>query len=153
MIDGVIEAVRTRVLVPQASVPAAAYRVYEDRQRGGIKAQRNTAELVPLTTTPMNPQIGSGFGGVAGGTATLRHILALVLTVTGADRKTPALLRGELTTQFVARALGVDWVNVPIGGGQAIDKLGLTIEYADLESDTLAAYATLVFTFDTEWTV
>jgi hypothetical protein len=153
VIGGVLEVIRARVLAPQATVPVLAERVYQDKQRGKLNVQRNTAELVGLTSTPMNPQIGSGFGGVAGGTMTVRHIAALVVTCQGANRSVPEAIRDKVTTSLVARALGVDWVNQVIGGGQTIDKVAVTIEYADIESESLAAYATVVFTVDTEWTV
>jgi hypothetical protein len=154
MIGGVLDAIRTHVLAPQTAAPTPAEeRVYPDPQRAPLKVQRATGQVVGLTSTPMNPQIGSGFGGVAGGTMTLRHIAALVLTVQGANRSNPEALRDTITTSLVRRALEVDWVNVYVAADQTIDKVGVTIEYADLEEGNLAAYATVVFTIDTEWTV
>lgn len=153
MIGGVLEVIRTRVLAPQATVPNVSERVWLDPDNVPLSVQPATAEVVGLTTTPINPEIGRGFGGVAGGTMTLRHIAALVLTVEGADREHPLALRDTITTALLTRALQVDWVNATIGGGQQVDKVSVTVEYADVTSGTLAAYATLVFTVDTEWTV
>lgn len=154
MIGGVLAAIRTHVLLPQSVAPTPdGERVYVDAQRSPMNVQRCTAEIVGLTTTPMNPQIGSGFGGVAGGTMTLRHIAALVLTVQGANRSAPDALRDLVTAALLRRALEVDWVNVTIAADQQVDKVGVTVEYADVIEGSLAAYATLVFTVDTEWTV
>lgn len=154
MIGGVLDLIRTAVLAPQSAAPTpAGERVYLDAQRGPLNAQRCTAEVVGLTTTPIDPQIGAGFGGIAGGTMTLRHIAALVLTVQGASRSATGTLRDKLVTDLTRRALQVDWINANIGTDQEVSRVGVTIEYTDLESEKLAAYATLVFTVDTDWTV
>lgn len=145
--------IRAAVLAPQEAAVDPDCRVYLDPDNVPLSVEPATAEVIGLSTTPINPEIGSGFGGVAGGTMTLRHIAALVLTVEGADRQYPAALRDRIVTDLLRRALLVDWVNTYIAPDQEVSKVGVIVEYADLESEQLAAYATLVFTVDVEWTV
>lgn len=153
MIGGVLEVIRVQVLAPQAGVPVPDERLYLDPDNVPLGVQPATAEVVGLSSTPINPEIGSGFGGVAGGTITMRHLAALILTVEGADRKYPAELRDRMVTSLLRRALLVDWVNAFVAPDQEVVDCKVTVEYADLETEQLAAYATLVFTVDTEWTV
>lgn len=153
MIGGVLEVIRTQVLAPQEAAVDPDERVYLDPDNAPLNVQAATGEVVGMTSTPINPEIGSGFGGVAGGTVTIRHIAVLVVTIEGADREYPAKVRDKVVMALVRRALMVDWINSDVGDDQEVVHAGVTVQYDDLESEQLAAYATLVFTIDTEWTV
>lgn len=145
--------IRTQVLAPQEAAVDPDVRVYLDPDNVPMNVEPATGEVYGLTSTPFNPEIGSGFGGVAGGTVTLRHIAVLVVTIEGADREYPAKLRDRIVTDLVRRALQVDWVNQYIAPDQQVIDCKVNVEYTDLETEQLAAYATLVFTVDAEWTV
>lgn len=154
MIGGLLELIRAQVLAPQTVAPTPAERrVWLDPDNAPLNVQASTAEVVGLTSTPINPEIGSGFGGTAGGTMTLRHMAALVVAIEGADREHPAAVRDVVVSDLLRRALRVDWVNATIADDQEVSKVGVTVDYADIEEGNTAAYATLVFTVDVEWTV
>jgi hypothetical protein len=151
VIGGVLAAIRDQVAVPQETVPTLEARAWFDPDGAPLGAQLTRLEVVGLTTTPMNPQIGAGFGGTGGGVMQLRHLAALVLTVEDASVGEAVARRDLIVTDLVRRAVGVDWINTTIAPDQDVQDVTVGIEYADLESDTNNAYATVTFTVDTEW--
>lgn len=156
MIGGLLEALRAQVAAPQADVGAPApgevdRRAWLDLDASPIGAQLTELDVVGLTTTPVNFEIGSGFGGAPGGIATLRHLAAVVLTVEDASVADAVARRDAITTDLLRRAAHVDWTNVYLAADQTVQDVNVTVEYASLESDTNNAYATVTFTVDVEW--
>lgn len=151
MIEPVVELVRAAVVAPQEVVADSTRRAWQDEERAPLGVTVNDVETIPLTTTPILPQIGAGFGGLVGGVINLRHVIAVTLTVRDATRSGADVTRGNIIGDLVARALRYDWVNADLGPDQDITDVQATIEYADVETGNLAAYATLVLTIDTEW--
>lgn len=153
MIEPIVDLIRTAIVAPQGAAPIPLERrAYVDLDAAPLDADLCTVEVVPLTSTPINAQIGRGFGGVAGGAITMRHIIAVVLKVEDSERGKAATIRSNITTDLMRRSLAFDWVNANIGADQQIEKLGVTVEYADLESGDIAAWTTLAYTIDAEWT-
>jgi hypothetical protein len=152
MIGNVLGLVRDLVVVPQAVVPDVEARAWFDPDNTPLDAYPANLEVVALSSDPINPQIGAGFGGVAGGTVSFRHTVAVVLTVEDADRETALARRDPIVRDLVRRAWAVDWTNaLPAEADETVDKVSLAIDYAELETEQLAAYATVTFTIDTEW--
>lgn len=151
MIGGLVEAIRANVTTPQGAVADLDHRAWNDRDNSPIDVQLAELDVIGLTSTPINPEIGAGFGGMSAGVMTLRHIATIVLTVDDAAKGDAIVRRDAIVTDLVRRAYHVDWVNTPIADDQSIGAVSLGIEYPELESDTNSAWAVVTFTVDVEW--
>lgn len=147
MIGAVVDAVRERVALPQETAADPERRAWLDVARADLHAATCTLELFGITSTPIRPEIGRGF-------VTLRHIVAVVLSVEDVDVDAATARRDPIVADLVGRVLRTDWTNVPIstaGVDQDIVTVDVAIEYADIRQGGAAAYATVTLTVDAEW--
>lgn len=157
MIAGLSDAVRTLVVAPQQSVPTVDHRAYFDEDAAPLLSG-GTAKLdvVELSSTPINPVLGHAMGA-PGGSATLRHIVSVVLTVEDVDAIGALNRRDAIVTDLLRRAYRVDWPNIDAGDDQDIITVRLGLEYAGpgpaAPNGGMAAYATVTFTVDADWTL
>lgn len=156
MIGAITDAVRTRVVAPQQGVTNPDARAYFDEDAAPLLSGGTAKlELVELSSTPINPVIGNAMGA-PGGLLTMRHILAVVLTVEDSEAVHALARRNAIITDLLRRAItGIDWPNVDAGADQDIIGVRLGLEYAGpgpaAPGGGMAAYATLTFTVDAEW--
>lgn len=144
MIGPVVAAVRDHVVTPQTldTVPAER-RLVLDPAAAPIDAAPQTVEVVAVSSTPMEAEIG---GGVS-----VRHDVDVVVTVEHGDMAEAFRLRDLITTDLVLRAVAVDWPNVDWTPLEFDRTIAPTVRYAEGTTDspdTLAAYAVLTFTVD-----
>ena len=152
MIEPLLDLVREQIVAPQADVVDTLYRAELDPDNAPTDVTLNALQVEALTTTPINPEIGSGIGGMEGGMVIgLRHVIAVALTARDATRAAALVVRGGIVADLMRRVYLFDWANADIGDDQSIDTVTLAVEYAELETQQLAAYATVVLTIDTEW--
>lgn len=157
MIGGISAAVRTQVVAPQQDVADVDRRAYFDEDASPLLVE-GTAKLdvVELSTTPIAPVIGHSMGA-PGGVMTLRHIVAVVLTVEDVDAASALARRNAVVTDLLRRAMGVDWPNIDAGPDQDVTTVRPGLEYAGpgpaRADGGQVAYATLTFTVDAEWSL
>ena len=147
MIGPIVAAVREHVAAPQEGAASPELRAYVKGAPVPLKVDAATIELYGLTTTPVRPEVGAGL-------LTLRHIVAVVLTVEDTDVDLAIARRDPIATQLLARAVTVDWPNVAVaspGMDQDIVSVTASVEWADVNTGVIGAYATLTLTIDTEW--
>lgn len=157
LIGPIVNAVRDRVAIPQGLpevTPDEARQAWYDPERSApLGAEIRQLSVMPLTSTPIGAEIGAGMG-VAGGTVTVRHEVALVLWCDGMTREDADADRDPIVADLLARAIAVDWVNLPElnGTGLEVTRCAWQVDYSDLGTSENRAYATLAFTVETEWT-
>lgn len=157
LIGPLVNALRDRVAVPQGDpvvTPEEARRAWYDPEREApLGAELRQLTVLPLRSVPIAAEIGAGMG-LAGGTVTVSHELAVVLWCDGMTREDADAERNPIVGDLLARAIAVDWVNLPelAGTGLEVTKCAWSVDYSDLGVSENRAYATLAFTVETEWT-
>lgn len=144
MIGFVLDAIRDRVLAPQALVADADLRAIVDPDSAPIDTSSAELNVVASTTTPLSREIAGGLR--------LRHVVGIVLVVEDGDVEEAHRRRDAIVTDLVLRLES----DLTLGqassadGKQEVDSSSWTVDYGDLIGDTLAAYASLTFTVDAE---
>jgi hypothetical protein len=148
VIAALVSRIREHVVDPQATDPTPAERrVYADAERAPIAAALRTAEVVPVSTTPVGAELGPS------GRLMLRHLVAVMVTVEDAAVSDADAIRDLVVLDFARRIVTVDWPNVPLEDGHDIVRLAWDVDYTDYRVGELAAWFSLRFTIDTEWKV
>lgn len=148
MIEPLVQAIRDHVITPQSApdIPTSR-RLYLDPDNVPMNVQLQTAEVAPIDSTPIAAEIG-------GGSVTMRHRVTLVVACESSSREDALHVRNRIVTDLARRSLTLDWTNTAnLGADQDVIKTALLIEYPDLDPESLAAWATLTYTIDTEWSV
>lgn len=157
LIGPLVAGVRDHVAIPQGLeefTPDEARRAWFDPERdSSLGAELRQLTVMPLRSVPIAAEIGAGMG-LAGGTVTVSHEIALVLWCDGMTREDADADRDPIVADLLARAIGVDWTNLPelVGTGLEVVKCSWAVDYSDLGVSENRAYATLAFTVETEWT-
>lgn len=149
MIGPIVAVVRDHVLAPQADAALPEERrLYLDPDNVPLNAHLHTAEVVPADSTPVRPELGPA------GTLTVRHTVYLVVAVEAESRETANTHRDPIVADLLRRATLLDWTNLAdLPTDVEVVRSAWTVSYADLEPEQLAAWATVTFTVDTEWTL
>lgn len=148
MIEPVVAAIREHVLLPQSAeeVPPAR-RLWLDPDRAPIDAHPSSGDVVALSSTPVNPEIGPAT------VLHVRHTVLLAIRVESGSIEDAEARRGPIVLDLIRRACLLDWPNLDLGEGQEVTDATWAIDYADLEGGQLAAFATVTFTVLVEWTL
>lgn len=152
MIHGLVVAVEERVVDPQASEDLAPeVRALKDAHLAELKTFAASLSVVPLSTTPVRPEVGDTAG--VGVLVSLQHVIVVTLQVQRSTVERAMFDRDAIVADLLRRAVPLEWENVVIDGPteQHITRVRWALEYPREDDTTLAAYASLVFTFDTEW--
>lgn len=147
MIDPLVAALVEHVVTPQSlDTVDAERRVYLDPDRVPLDVRPQTAEVVPLTSSPVSATIGEG-----GAVWTYQHVLVVDVSVQHGDLVEAYRLRDLVVGDLFDRALALDWPNLDLGPGTDFTSCQLSAAYdAGPAGEQLAAFATLTFTILTE---
>lgn len=147
MIGFVLDAVRTRILAPQGDeLVDEDVRAIVDPDGSPITIAAAELTIVGATSQPVSREIG--------GTGIIRHIVGIVLVVEDGDLEEAHRRRDAIVTDLVLRVEG----DRALGGAESADgrqivsSVGWTVDYGDLEGDTLAAFASLTLTVEADLT-
>ena len=152
MIEPLVDLIRTEVLAPQAAdTTPADRRLYPDPDRAPLDVSLQTADVAPVSSTPVAAEIGAP-GEV--GRMTLEHVLMLVVAIQSDTRGDAEHRRDPIVTDLMRRAARLDWTNaLPPDSDHEVSSATWIVDYTDLEAEQHAAWATLTFTIRTEWTL
>lgn len=152
MIGWLVDALRVQILAPQADMPAPGVgeldrRAHLDEDLMAVNLDANTIELIRASTVPVGTaEIGPG------GSVTLRHTIAVGITVIGGDRPVSERTRDAIVGDILLRFMADPALGGVEGEGQYIEHADLpAIDWTDLADVPTNAYATLTFTFDCDW--
>lgn len=147
MIGFVLDAVRDRILAPQGGeLVDEDVRAILDPDASPITIAAAELTIVGATSQPVAREIG--------GSGIIRHIVGIVLVVEDGDLEEAHRRRDAIVTDLVLR-LEADR---SLGGAESTDgrqivsSVGWTVDYGDLEGDTLAAFASLTLTVEADLT-
>lgn len=150
MIEPLVKAVREYVVGPQSApdVPPER-RLYVDHDAAPIDVELQTAEVVPVDSTPINPEVGRGLPSL-----TIRHRITVAVACQSDTLAHATETRNAILTDLMRRVIEVDWTNgVELPDDQDVSRVSWLVEYPDLDPGSIAAWATLTLTLDTEWTL
>lgn len=150
MIEPLVEAVREHIIRPQSGedVPADR-RLFEDLDAAPLDVTLQSAEVVPVDSTPINPEIGNGIPSL-----TIRHRITVAVACQSDTYAHATASRNAIVTDLMRRVATTDWANVPeLPAGQYVTRYAWLVEYPDLDPGSIAAWATITLTLDTEWTL
>lgn len=138
-------AVRDRILTPQATVPDGNLRAILDPDAAPIGTYGAELEVVAATSRPVRREIrGSGM---------IAHAVVVLLAVEDGDLAAAATRRDSIVTDLILRleadrSLGNA---ASADGSQTVSRVEWLVDYQDArDGDTLAAFATLTFTVETD---
>lgn len=150
MIEPLVAAVKEHVLGPQAApdVPPDR-RVYVDHDAAPLNVTLQTAEVVPVDSTPINVEIGHNLPSI-----TVRHRITVAVACESDTLAHAARTRDAIVTDLLRRAVRLDWTDLDdLPPEIEVTRVGWLLEYPDLDPGSIAAWATLTITLDTEWSL